>query len=229
MADKKPFGAPSSCDQSEVPAYLQGGKRAGSVLQNPAPDDYGWVGDDGTLDPSQFVDELIAPHSLLRAVLLAVIDAHPLRGRSREDRLSDAVRALLNIDADGGRPEKTSYDGPLEAMSREYLLGFFGFHDRKRSARDLCFWALRQDPEFEQWSMEQQENRARTLQRRFQAQKDKLLAQFAARSDPEVQQALTKVRAAVDALHALGVRVAVGESDTGHGTGSETRKGSALG
>lgn len=208
MAKKKEFGKPAP-QLDDIPSHLQGGKTAPSVLVNRAVDDYGWFGNDGDWSPQHVLDELTSPATLLRLVVQAIVAGNPSSDKSPEDRVEEAMRALLGVQGRKGRRNLSSDTPILQRMAAEYLQGFYGFKDPHPSLNALADWALRAEPGFTEGSEEWKENRRRAITRKFQKHQDRLLAEFASAHDMEMQETLFRVRAALKALADLGLGIQV--------------------
>lgn len=207
MAKKKTeFGKPVLL-LDDIPSHLRDGKTVPSVLVNRSVDDYGWFGDDGNWNPQRVVDELTMPTALLRLVVQAVVAGNPSPDKSPEDRVENAMRALFGTKGTKGRRNLSSDAPILQRMADEYLRGFYGFKDPHPSLNALADWALRAEPGFSAGSEEWKENRRRVVTRKFQTHQDRLLAEFASTNGMEIQEALARVRAALEALGSLGIRV----------------------
>jgi hypothetical protein len=212
MAKKNEFGKPFS-PPDDIPSHLRGGKTVPSVLVNRSVDDYGWFGGNGEWNPQHVLDGLIAPAALLRLVVQAIVVGNPSPDKSPEDRVENAMRALLGTKGVKGRRNLSSDTPILQRMADEYLRGFYGFKDPPPSLNALADWALRAEPGFTEGNEEWKENRRRTIARKFQTHRDRFLAEFASTNDMKIQETLAGVRAALDALASLGIRLQVPADD----------------
>lgn len=208
MAKKKEFEKPAPL-LDDIPSHLRGGKTVPSALVNGSVDDFGWFGDDGNWNPQRILDGLTAPAALLRFIVQAIVEGNPSSDKSPEDRVEEAMRALLGVQGRKGRRNLSSDTPILQRMAAEYLQGFYGFIDPHPSLNALADWALRTEPGFTEGNEEWRENRRRTISRKFQKHQNRLLAEFASAHDMEMQETLSRVRATLKALVGLGIGIQV--------------------
>jgi hypothetical protein len=147
-------------------------------------DDLTWLGDDGSFDPQQVFNELTSPTALMRLVVQAIVDGNPSSAMV-EDRVEQAMRALCGAKAKRGRRNLSSDVPILQRMAGE----------------------LSAEPGFAESTEEWQESRRRTISRKFQEHRNRLLAEFASAHDMETRQALARVEAVLEALAGLGIRL----------------------
>ena len=205
MAKKPPqFGRPIRAPDSEIPEHLRGKPKTARFLQNADVTDFAWSGDDGTLDPASLTARLVEPRALFKTVLEAIVAAHPMEGPSPEARVDAALEMLLGETRKSGRKPYDWYDGPLRTMAIEYLAGFYRLKPAHNSLDALARYALRQDPRSDP---EQEDSRAKTLRKRFLAEKNALLAQVSSGTDYDVGAAKARAQAAIAAIGELGVSV----------------------
>ncbi len=76
MPKKKPvFGKPVSKMPNYLPNHLPREKTVSSVLQSATRDDYVSLDVDGKLDSDALMKKYVSPSSLLRSVLMAIVEA----------------------------------------------------------------------------------------------------------------------------------------------------------
>lgn len=213
MAKKKTeFGRPAQLPDN-IPSHLKGAKTVPRTLVNGSVDDYSWFGDDGNWNPQQAIDEMTSPAALLRLVVQAIVGANPSSVKPSEDRIEDAMRALLGRKGKKGRRNLASDASILQCMAGEYLRGFYGFKAPFPSLNALADWALRSEPGYENRNEEWKENRRRTIARKFQRHRNRLLTEFASAHDLEMQETLSRIRVVLESLGDLGISVQVPNSD----------------
>ena len=211
--NKRQFGAPTPVPQEELPSYLLGQKKSVRVLPSASADDFRWLGDDLTYDPSKELQGWASPNALLRLVLLAIIDANPIptpeKGGtvpSREDRIATAMSALVGEKPSTGARENKIYEPLLRWMATEYFLGYFGIRPRYESLNALSLEALKMFPGFDSLNFGGRRVEGRSCSE-IQETQDSLVARYVADRDFELHVELEKVRTVLLALRDLGLDV----------------------
>lgn len=208
--NKIPFGRPKQ-RPDDIPDHIPKGKTVPHLLQNVTIEDFLWVGDDGNLDVASQHEHLASPAELLKLVVSSIVTANPTCGiETNDSRVNAALAALLGqSDALRGRPELSSDDWILKKMADEYLLGFFGLKPQYNSLNALADWALKQEPKYGNGSVEWQQNRSKTIIRKFQRKRDALLLQQSTRTDEDMKAAQAKVEMVLKAIETMGIKVRI--------------------
>lgn len=200
----------TSATPEEIPPYLSETKAKAKVELGLKPEDRVWTGDDGELDPGALLREHgWHPEAPLTAILLAIIDAHPLpEGPTRAERLEVATEALTGVRRKRGRDKSDDYD-LLCVVARRYWAEWC--KGERNPAVDTiarsAFNALPADDQRRQHATTL-EAHVKRIATEFRLHRDLLLARVTLEDDWNSRDTARAVTQAVEALRALGIPAA---------------------
>ncbi|MBF9196102.1 hypothetical protein [Microvirga terrestris] len=174
------------------------------------PEDKVWTGDDGNLNPETLLWEHgWHPETPLAAILLAIIDAHPLsEGSSRIKRLEIAMEALTGVKRKRGADKIDDYD-LLSVVARRYWAEWRAGNPNPAPdiiARSAFNELPPNDPRRRRAST--LEAQVKRIADEFRSKRDLLLARVTLEDDWNSRDTARAVTRAVEALRALGIPVA---------------------
>ena len=159
----------------DIPEYLGDFMKKERFLLNGTIEDFGWYGDDGSLDPQPIIHEITNSIAALRIVVDAVVRANSSSTSRSTDRVEMAMRALLGAAGRKGRRDLSTDEPILQRMAVEFLQGFYGFKEPHQSLNALSNRALDEDPGFAGKGEDEKENRRLTICRKFGRYRDHIL------------------------------------------------------
>ena len=179
------------------------------------PKDHIWIGEDGELDPDDWIHEQLGPHHPLENILLPIIRAHfslkekkTINGNKQVEqqilltRLHQALAALVGYEQRRG-PKEYEYQALLEITARCWA-NFVATGKGKFSVvargviEEFCLLGGSKDADAEN-------NKVKELGKKFGDRKEELLKAVTGRDTPEQQSRRNTERLILRCLSELGV------------------------
>jgi hypothetical protein len=195
----------TSLGSDPLPDYLRGRPKA-ARFGNLSADDLTWLGEDLTLDTDELLKKRgYEPEGALRLILGAIIDAHVVAdGPGRAKRLDSAEEALLGVAQKRGNDPYDDED-LLRELARRYFSQWVGDKTREIEVAPLAREILAEAKSAGRIPKTIVEGDVRRLQRKFVADRDRILARATVDLKWDVPEFHRRVLRVLEALQALGV------------------------
>jgi hypothetical protein len=188
-----------------VPDYLRTRPKT-ATIGNISAEDLVWIGENGNLDPDELLKERgYEPEGPLRLILGAIIDAHVVvGGPTRSKRIDSAEEALL------GTPQKRGNDPHddedlLRELGRRYFKRWLEDRDHEIEVAPIAREILAETKAAGRIPGHLVDGAFRRLQRKFAADRDRILARATAALKWDLPEFHHRVLTLLKELRALGV------------------------
>jgi hypothetical protein len=188
-----------------VPDHLRGRPKI-HTIGNISAEDLVWIGEDGNLDPNKLLEETsYEPEGALRLILAAIIDAHGVvGGPTRSKRIDSAEEALLGIPQKRGNDPHDDEDF-LREIARCYMKRRFDDRTIEIEVAPIAREVLAEAKAAGLVPDHLVEGAFRRLQRKFAADRDRILARATADLKWDLPEFHHRILRILEDMQALGV------------------------
>lgn len=198
---------PAFADEPDpIPDFMVRDAQADIFGSEITADDCAWLGEDGKLDPDELLKERgYEPESALRLILGAIVDAHPVADSPTRSERIDLAEATLLGSAQKRGNDPHDDEGFLRELGRRYFRRWLEDPDHEIEVAPIAREILAEAKASGLIAKVVVEGDFRRLQRKFAADRDRILARATAELKWDLPEFHGRILTILAELRALGV------------------------